>query len=347
MRPVRSAVAAVGVLLIVLAAGSAQAGVPEGPRIAFTKDPTESADGNALLSAAADGGDVRPLGSRRSAARAELVPEFPLAWSSDGASLAVTGFRAGDVRLFIASVSGGGYRLVPGSRGGLFPVFSPDGRTLAFTISRSNSTDEMATRSAGDFEGSAIRVVDLVTGLRRQLTPSRNGLTYVASSFSPDGGTLATTRVDDRRSEEPEAIALDLASGHTRTILRRGALPVYSPDGSRIAVLRQQKRTLGRRGSAREVQTSLDLFAANADGSGLHRLTRTPALDELWPSWDPSGERLAYTVIPDEAEERPSWIAQINADGTCGAILRRDPDSNLAEAAWRPGPGREAGRIAC
>ncbi len=347
MKAPRRAIVAAGAALLVLAASTADAGVPEGPRIAFTEESLETRVAH-LRTAAADGTDIRPLGNARSAARAELIPEFPVAWSPDGGRLAVAGFHAGSIRIYIASVAGGGFKLVPGSAGAILPTFSPDGRTLAFTVSRPEFGSLIATDSGDDFESTSIWAVDLVTGKRRRLTPWRDGLSYSGSSFSPDGSTLLTTRVDDRRSDDPEVVALDLSSGRTHLILDRGALPVYSPEGSRIALLRLHEGTVGRRGSNRDIETTADLYVANADGSDLRRLTRSPSTFELWPSWDPSGERIAYTDVPSEStRQRPSSIAQINADGSCRSTLLRRRDSNLSSAAWRPGPGREAGRIGC
>jgi TolB protein len=341
------ATAGVVMVLLVLAASAADAGAPEGPRIAFTEERLEPRQSH-LRTAASDGTDIRPLGNPRSVARAELITELPLAWSADGSRLAIAGYHAGSIRIYLVSVAGGGVRLVPGSAGAFLPVLSPDGRTLAFSVSRPEIGSLRASGSRDDVAGISIWTIDLVTGKKRQLTPWREELSYFASSFSPDGSTLAVTRVDERRSGEPEVVTLDLATGRTSLILRKSALPVYSPDGSELALLRQQKRAVRRHGTLREVEESTDLYVANADGSGLRRLTRTPSSVELWPSWDPSGERLAYSEVPSEsARERPSSIMQINGDGTCRSTLLGDPDANLYGAAWRPGPGREAGRIAC
>jgi Tol biopolymer transport system component len=105
---------------------------------------------------------------------------------------------------------------------------------------------------------------------------------------------------------------------------------------------------VGRHGAFREIEESTDLYVVGSDGSGLQRLTRTPSILEIWPAWDPSGERIAYSELPSDSEsERPASIAQVNADGTCRGTLLRRPNSALGGPAWRPGPGREAGRIAC
>ena len=39
---------------------------------------------------------------------------------------------------------------------------------------------------------------------------------------------------------------------------------------------------------------------------------------------------------------------QVNADGTClSTVLPASLDTAFFGVAWQPGPGREAGRIAC
>jgi Tol biopolymer transport system component len=342
--PGKVVVALIAALVLGILVSSANAGVPGGPRVAFTVDPVEALpEANSLRSANAAGSDVQILGGRLGARRAELVPEFPVAWSPDGSRLAVAGFRAGSLRLFLANLAGGVYRLVPNSAEGIFPAFSPDGDHLAFTVIRAGETEgEMATGSTSDFHGTAIRIVDLSTGGYRMLTPWRRGLNFVSGSYSADGSTLLATRGSG--SGRPRVVAIDLATGARAEVLANAADPIYSPDGSRIAFIRE--RASPGHGS----DPNADLFVADADGSNVARVTHTPRDYEAWPSWDPSGERIAFTTFPGETgegDELPAWVGQVNADGTCLRALRRGVASAFYAAAWRPGPGREAGRIAC
>lgn len=78
-----------------------------------------------------------------------------------------------------------------------------------------------------------------------QLTPWRNRLAQIPSSFSPDGSRLAFTRyVADK---PPEALAMEF-NGSADTVLSRNAIePVYSPDGLRIAFLRGPVKTVTKR----------------------------------------------------------------------------------------------------
>jgi Tol biopolymer transport system component len=179
------------------------------------------------------------------------------------------------------------------------------------------------------------------------LTPWRDGLFFAPGSFSPDGARLAATR--QKPGEAPEIVSLGLAGGRPSVIVRNGIEPAYSPDGSELAFVR-----LKNRGRLRKVIPLVggDLFVSVADGSNINRLTFTPGKREASPSWDPSGQRLAFTQFPAKATFEAlvgigSAILEINSDGTCRHRLLFTYGLSYQDAAWQPGPGREAGRIAC
>jgi Tol biopolymer transport system component len=173
------------------------------------------------------------------------------------------------------------------------------------------------------------------TWQQRQLTPSRQGVAYTASSFSPDGSTLLATRSVGRGRAEP--VVLSLETGVATRLLPDGLQPVYSPDGSRIAFFRK----VGRR-------KLNDLFVLDVESGALHRLTRTSPGYELFASWDPSGERIAFARYRGRHFEWANSIVQINVDGSCEReILARTRRTVYSGPSWQPGRGREAGRIRC
>jgi WD40-like Beta Propeller Repeat len=180
------------------------------------------------------------------------------------------------------------------------------------------------------------------------MTPVRRGLYMFSGSFSPDGGTMLATRFVGRR--RGEIVAVHMSTGEVETVLRRADEPVYSPDGMRFAFLRWRLRS--RRDGSRVIMS--DLFTARADGSGVRRLTDTPFRDELYASWDPSGERLAFVrYLPEHVEDLfievgvGAAVVQMNADGTCQRSVLEPSFIAIYGTAWQLGPGREAGRIAC
>jgi Tol biopolymer transport system component len=83
--------------------------------------------------------------------------------------------------------------------------------------------------------------------------------------------------------------------------------PFWSSDGSRMVF------ESNRNGN-------LDLYAMNADGSGLVRLTDHPAADRK-PAWSPDGTKIVFQSQRDGNEE----IYLMNADGTGQVNLTRHP----------------------
>lgn len=356
---------AVGVVVMLVAAFSAVVGAdaPDGPRLAMVRwDGTPSID----LIDTDDAGRARATlieGDLR-----HLPAPYPYdvpSWSSDGSTLAFTAMTGprrtwSDLRakifveprtkIFVASADGSEVRPVPGTRNGASPVFAPDGHTIAFMSRR---TRRRKDKIEGDwevtYESAAIMLVDLVSNSKRRLTPWRDGLHAAPSSFSPDGTRLAASRRVE--GSATEAVELQLDSGEVRVLAHHAQDPVYSPDGSQLALLREGKRTSLDPDGEVTARFS-DLFTMRSDGSEQRRLTNTPRAAEFAPRWDPSGERLAFTRLPDFLTETGLFgfgdvIVEVNADGSCPTNVLSAPRALYFGATWQPGPGREAGRIAC
>ena len=333
--------------LFVLFAGGALAEAPAGPRLSFVRTGEKKIE---LLSSDPTGGALQVIAGGGRDALPLPFPYSPPSWSADGSRVAFAGI-SGDgglssVTAYIAAADGGGLTKVPGTRGALYPLLSPDGQSLAFARYR----ERRGPRGTFKFQAAAVMMVSVNGGPVRRLTPWRNGLQVYPSSFSPDGSTLAVSEERKVRStSRTAAIAIQLDGSATTVLARQAGQPVYSPDGTRLALIIAGKRkTIG----GDEVQltyTEGELAVANADGSGLKKLTTTRGL-ELQPSWDPSGQRLAYTYLPiDLADilERGSSIMAINGDGSCRTRVLSHRNAFAFGAVWQPGVGREAGPIAC
>jgi dipeptidyl aminopeptidase/acylaminoacyl peptidase len=196
------------------------------------------------------------------------VPSVPFggaeefAFSPDGESIVFTARSAGreeawstDFDLWQAAADGsGGARELTADNPAwdTAPVFSPDGRTLAWLAME---------RPGYEADRFRIRLRDLATGSTRTLAEgwdrSPGGL-----AFSPDGTTLWATAGN---VGQVSLFAIDIASGAVREVVREGHVrdpaPVALPGGERVVFGRDT------------LTAPVDLWSVAADGSDLVRLT--------------------------------------------------------------------------
>lgn len=332
--------------------------VPSGPRLAFVKWSVRPLKMD-LLSTGPTGFVLRRITGGTRYFRP--VPDYyqQPSWSPDGSLIAFSGVSGHfntegpgrRTKIFVVGADGSGRRPLRGTDGASFPVFSPDGQTIAFRRER-----EWKKKGRAPVFGTSIWLADLNGAAPRQLTPWRPGVTVTPSSFSPDGSTLGIGR-RQHPSSQLEAVAVNVADGAEARLANNATSPMYSPDGSRLALLgvTTHEIVIERAGKIyHEFAETSDVWVANADGSEPVQLTRTPQADELWPSWDPSGSRIAYGEIGGYKKSRRAQeglgnaIHAINADGTCAkVVVRANPVSAVFGPAWQPGPGRGAGPISC
>jgi Tol biopolymer transport system component len=342
-------------LLLGLSSGAAGATAAEGPRLAYGQW-GPGVFSVSLLSVDPLAASSVPIFRGHRQKRPTPLPFDSISWLPDGSAVAFTGLTgsfSGDgpsgSRIFLIGAEGGTPWGVAGTEGGMNPVVSPDGRSVAFVRTRERAQVTRRPRE-GSERAVSTWIVSLSGGAPRQLTPWRYGLEAIPSSFSPDGRTIAVTRVRNRR--QVDVLALDVGSGGSTVVLQGAAQATFSPDGTEIAYLREGRRYEERRGNTTWTGWETDLFVRSLDGSRLARLTRTPRKVEAWPAWDPSGERLAFIQFGNTRNfiytlGMGDSIVQINPDGTCRTKTLSWPDAALFGPAWQPGPGREAGRIAC
>jgi hypothetical protein len=312
-------------LVLLLSAGVANAAEPAGPRLAVIKETWKPRRVTLLTVDPRGSAPMRVAGGQEWDGPVEAVGQ--LSWRPDGAEIAYPGISS----IFIAGVDGSGAREL-NIAGAERPVFSPDGNTLAFTRDREG--------------GAATWIIDLATGTQRQLSPARRGLEYVGSSFSPDGSTLLATRIDRKRGGDRDLVALHLDTGGETHLLGNGFAPVYSPDASRVAFLRETGKWQVIREEDQRWRTA-DLFVFEPANRSLRRLTRTPHKDEAYASWDPSGERIAFDRFRGGHFDWANSVVQINADGSCEDEVLARRRTVFVGTGWQPGPRREAGRIEC
>jgi Tol biopolymer transport system component len=252
-------------------------------------------------------------------------------WSADGSLLTFGAYGewSGEV-VGVAEANGPGIRFFRhASLESGNPVMAPDGRVVAYPYKNS------------------IWLLNVMSGSVRRAAPRRLQTTeFEPSSFSPDGSKLAGT-VGWLGSS---AVAVDLRTGHVSLLAREASEPVYSPDGSEVAFIRWKN---WRASAIDDGSPPIDELRITRVGTfPRSRLLRRSRKLLAWPSWDPSGQRLAFTrtrVVENGYTDPKTGDAlmAINADGTCLKRVYYDPETTLYGSAWRPGRGREAGPISC
>jgi len=204
--------------------------------------------------------------------------------------------------------------------------WSPDGSQVAAVIYDSDGDPNVTNASTEDSE---IYVMNADGSGRARLTD--NSAADDSVDWSPDGTTLAF-RSNRDRGLFLYAMNVDGSGAHRLVDLGGGeneyeGSPSWSPDGSKIAFV----------GSTGTPDPSmcvddLELYVANADGTGVVRLT-----DDEWyesdPVWSPDATQLAFIA---SRQSDYAWdLFVVNADGTDMRRLTAYPGYDSAPV-WSP-----------
>jgi tricorn protease len=175
------------------------------------------------------------------------------------------------------------------------PVFSPDGKQLAFTSNRNGSYDVFVTPVEG--------------GKPRRLT--FDSASDIVNGWSPDGKSILFS--SSRGTEFPpryELYSVPAEGGRARRIsAHEGREGTFSPKGDQIAYVRGPGTWYrkGYRGSSND-----DVWICKADGSDNRRFTDFNGQDNS-PMWSPDGITIFYV---SEQFSTPANIVRRDANGT-------------------------------
>ena len=123
----------------------------------------------------------------------------------------------------------------------------------------------------------------------------------------------------------PQIIVSNVYQGTRETLTDEKTsayMPVFSPDGSRIAFMSQR-------------DGNSEIYVMNRDGSGVRRLTNQRGADST-PTWSPTGTQIAFTS--DRSGSPQIWVMDAE-----GLNMRRltFSDSWADRATWSPAPYNE------
>ncbi len=213
-----------------------------------------------------------------------------IAWSPDGSQL-------------VAQVGVGQYLLVnadgthPRALNALFPVWSPDGRYLAYYVDARGAQD--VHQPSGEY---TIALLDTQTFQTRVLS-GLPALNAEALAWSPDGRYLAVTAAwgGSFQFQQPtDSILLVPPNGGAFKVVdewedAQVEQVTWSPDSQKMAVVLQ---AFSAQQNGAQPDSGSDVVVIHADGSHVHQVGVS---DGGQPSWSPDGNHLIYTSPDDTA----------------------------------------------
>lgn len=187
------------------------------------------------------------------------------------------------------------------------PVWSPDGRTIAFSSNRDGKNEIYVM----DADGSNVR--RLTSNLADDVNPM----------WSPDGQKIS---FDSERDGNREIYVMDADGGNQIRLTKSNAVDstsAWSPDGSLIAFA--SNRDTGPPYNP----YNMDIYVMNADGSNVKRIVDDPEYD-VGPQWSPDGRKILFI----SGRNGNFDVYEMNADGTGQRNLTPDYDKADGAPVW-------------
>lgn len=212
--------------------------------------------------------------------------------------------------VFAARSDGSGTRKIDGSNGASIdsPIWSPDGSQIAFAHTSEAESSIVVVTAAGDNP-------TILTSVEHRIE---------RIAWSPDGSEIAFEQVrreqfDTDNRDIHEIFVVNARGGVPKNLFDGdgGAMPVWSPDGQRIAFKRLFSYPDGDRNA---------IYVVNRDGSEVRPLAESVSAASLL-AWSPDSSEVLYAR--DQDDETDLFAVRIE-DGTSrqitsGRVADRDP----------------------
>ena len=200
-------------------------------------------------------------------------------------------------------------RLTDHPAGDFQPVFSPDGRRIAFVSLRTGNFKIFVMNADGTQE--------------RLLTKTPKWVGDASPSWSPDGRWIAfaSSRLKDGNPEifkmrpDGSRVTRLTFTDTAGEISPDDGFPSWSPDGRSIVF------------SSTRAAAQHDLYVMGADGKNVRRLTTNPSFDDWAAKWSRDGRSIVFEAVGRSA----SNVYLVDADGSG---LRRV--GRGSSPVWRP-----------
>jgi serine/threonine protein kinase len=148
------------------------------------------------------------------------------------------------------------------------PAWSPDGKRVAFSLTRQGTSDIFVMNA----DGSDIKQLTRSQGINR------------SPAWSPDGKQILFV---SERDGNPEIYVMAADGSHQINLTRDpgyDADPGWSPDGSEIVFT-----------ALREGAAGFYLYVMDADGKNRRQITHHPStMGQVYPAWSPDGSTVVY-----------------------------------------------------
>ncbi|HEV2085546.1 MAG TPA: protein kinase [Gemmatimonadales bacterium] len=230
--------------------------------------------------------------------------------SADGRWLVFDSDRSGIQQLYRMPLQGGEVeQLTNDPEPAMGPSVSRDGREISYHTFRNGFRQLFVMGAEG---GTPIQVTH---------DSAQNRL----STWSPDGRSLAFQKNALSSSEETDVVSRDASGnwGTPRTLLRRGDIPVWAPDGSRVLTLLKE--------GDRAVLVVVPV------AGGAPRPVLSPRAPSPWPgsmwAWSDDG-RFIYYVGQDPADKKTGIWRVPAAGGPARLTVWFDKQSGILIRPW-------------